>query len=116
MRERRREGKDMTRTLGSGVLIGVGLLVAVLVTYAVVSYRNTTQLYDDAGSVAHTHEVLDVMGDVLRTVVDAETGERGFLITGQEDFLQPYDTALVHLNETLTHLKRLTSDSQRQQD
>jgi PAS domain S-box-containing protein len=55
----------MNRTLGPGVGLGIGLLAALLVLNAGVSYRNTRQLDDDARWVAHTHEVLDALGDVL---------------------------------------------------
>jgi PAS domain S-box-containing protein len=66
--------------------------------------------------VAHTHEVLDATGDALRTLVDAETGQRGFLITGNEAFLQPYDDALTRLDGQLGRLKQLTGDNETQQD
>ena len=50
----------MGRTFDKSVLVGVGLLVALLVVNATVAYRNTQQLNEDAGWVAHTHEVLDL--------------------------------------------------------
>src|SRR4029077_17419384 len=88
----------MGRTLDKSVLVGIGLVVALLVVNAGLAYRNTRQLLEDAGSVAHTHEVLDLTSDVLRTLVDAETGQRGFLITGKKDFLEPYQQALARLD------------------
>src|SRR5215831_4444149 len=98
----RRQGaqdEDMDRTFDKSVLAGVGLVVALLVVNAGVAYRNTRQLLEDAGWVAHTHEVLDLTSDVLRTLVDAESGQRGFLITGKEGFLGPYHQALARLDQ-----------------
>ncbi len=105
----------MGRALDRGVLAGAGLVVALLIVDAVLAYRNTRQLDEDAGWVAHTHEVMDLTSDVLLTVVDAETGERGFLISGKDEFLQPYDDALKRLDERMARLKEKTEDNARQQ-
>src|SRR5690348_11954367 len=105
----------MKRTFDKGVLVGVGLVVALLVGNAVLAYRNTRQLLEDAGWVAHTQEVLDLTSDVLRTLVDAETGQRGFLITGKDNFLEPYDQALARLDQQVRTLKDKTQDNSRQQ-
>src|SRR5262245_28229411 len=105
----------MGRTLDKGVLVGVGLVVALLVGNAALAYRNTRQLLEDAGWVAHTREVLDLTSDLLRTLVDAETGQRGFLITGKEDFLEPYRQALARLDQQVRALKDKTQDNPRQQ-
>jgi PAS domain S-box-containing protein len=106
----------MGRGLDRTVLFGIGLVVTVLVVSAAVTYRNITRLDEDAGWVAHTHEVLDLTGDVLLTLVDAETGERGFVITGREEFLQPYNAALAQLDQRLSALKQTTIDNPRQQE
>ena len=105
----------MKRTFDKGVLVGVGLVVALLVVNAGLAYRNTRQILEDAGWVAHTHEVLDLTGDVLRTLVDAETGQRGLLITGKEEFLEPYQQALARLDQQVRALKNKTQDNPRQQ-
>src|SRR6476646_8451036 len=91
------------------------LVVALLVGNAGLAYRNTRQLLEDAEWVAHTHEVLDLTSDVLRTLVDAETGQRGFLITGKENFLEPYQQALARLDPQVRALKDKTQDNPRQQ-
>src|SRR5919204_5126575 len=105
----------MGRTFDKSVLVGIGLVVALLVGNAAVAYRNTRQLLEDAGWVAHTQEVLDLTDDVLRTLVDAETGQRGFLITGKENFLEPYHQALARLDQQVRTLKDKTQDNPRQQ-
>ena len=106
----------MGRILDRGVLIGLGSVVVLLVVIPVLTYRNTNQLNEDARWVAHTQEVLGHTADVLLTLVDAETGQRGFIITGKDDFLQPYNAALGRLDERLAKLKDKTQDNPRQQD
>ena len=94
----------MGRTFDKGVLVGAGLVAALLVGNAGLAYRNTRQLLEDAGWVAHTQEVLDLTSDVLRTLVDTETGQRGFLLTGQENFLEPYRQTHARLDQQVRML------------
>ena len=105
----------MRRTFDHQVLIGIGLLVALLVGNASVNYRNTRQLNEDAGWVAHTHNVLNLTSEVMLALVDAETGTRGFLITGKDEFLQPYDAALARLDGLMVKRKDKTNDNSDQQ-
>jgi len=91
-------------------MIGVGLLVASLLLIAGLTYRNTRQLNEDATWVTNTQVVLNLTSDVMLTMVDAETGMRGFLITGQDEYLQPYDAALVRLDGLVAELKGATKD------
>ena len=110
------KGIPVDRDSDKGVVISVGLIVALLVTGAGLTYWNTNRLDQDAAWVAHAHAVLDLTGDVLLTLVDAETGQRGFLLTGQDEFLQPYNDALAHLDERLETLKDKTRSNIRQQN
>ena len=105
----------MGRTLDKGVLVGIGLVVALLVVNTELAYRNTRHLYEEAGWVTHTQEVLGLTEEVLRTMVDAETGQRGFLITGKENFLEPYHQALARLNQSIRALQDETQDNIQQQ-
>jgi signal transduction histidine kinase len=65
--------------------------------------------------VTHTHQVIEMNGAVLARVVDAETGERGYIITGDTAFLDPYrgaeQDAIAHIDD----LRRLTADNAAQQ-
>jgi PAS domain S-box-containing protein len=97
------------------LLIGVGLLVAVLVATASLAYRNITQMRADANLVTHTHQVLDELSQLYATVRGAESGQRGFLITGEESYLAPYRNAAGEAREQLRRLSEMTSDNPAQQ-
>jgi signal transduction histidine kinase len=97
------------------LVIGVGLIVALLILGAVLTYHNTQRLNEDAGWVAHTHEVSEVTSKVLLTLLDAEAREQGYLITGDDHFLQPFHTALDRLDEHLVSLEDMTKDNADQQ-
>jgi len=103
------------RNFDSPVMVGVVLLVALLVLIPALTYRNIRQLNEDARGIVHTHEVLDFTGDVLLALVDAETGQRGFLVTGKDIFLQPHDAALARLDGLMAKLKDKTKDDPGQQ-
>src|SRR3954466_8768470 len=97
------------------LLIGVGLLVAVLVATASLAYRNITQMRADANLVTHTHQVLDELSQLYATVRGAESGQRGFLITGENSYLAPYRSAAEESREHIRRLRELTSDNPAQQ-
>ena len=77
------------------------------------TYRNTSVLNEDAGWVAHTNQVLDLTAEVLLALVDAETGQRGFLLTGRQEYLEPYSAAVQRLDGLLSTLKYETRDNTR---
>jgi len=105
----------MRRLLDRWLGAGLALVVALMLVNAGVDYRNTRRLHDDAYWVAHTREVLDGLDDLLSTMKDAEAGQRGFLITGDERDLQPYVDARAAVDGKIERIKRLTADDARQQ-
>jgi PAS domain S-box-containing protein len=90
-------------------------ILAVLVANRVFAHRNIERLSDDLKQVAHTHHVLDLSSDVLTAVLDAESGQRDFLITGNDTSLQPYQAALTRIDDRLRQLSDATQENPRQQ-
>jgi signal transduction histidine kinase len=91
------------------------LVLAFALADAVVSYRMTLRLIDNERWVSHTHEVLSELEGTLSALKDAETGERGYLLTGDELYLAPYKTGIVEIQQHLDSLRSLTADNARQQ-
>ncbi len=69
------------------------------------------QLRAGRSLVEHTYEVLGQTDDLLETVLDAETGQRGYLLTGDEAFLEPYLDARRRLDATFARLRDLVADN-----
>ena len=86
------------------IAVGFFLTLATLLVVGVVSYRNTRKLVRDSNAVAHSHEVLDELDATLSTMKDIESGQRGYVITGDEQYLEPYANATSKIHD---HLKRL---------
>ncbi|SEB21361.1 response regulator [Variovorax sp. YR216] len=64
--------------------------------------------------VEHTDRVTRSAAEAQRRSIDMETGMRGYLITGDASFLEPYDSALARLKDDLGALKSLVSDNRAQ--
>jgi signal transduction histidine kinase/ActR/RegA family two-component response regulator len=65
--------------------------------------------------VAHTIEVRQLARELMNNAINAETGVRGFLLTEDVAFLEPYNAALAKFPATLGELRRLTADNPAQQ-
>jgi CHASE3 domain sensor protein len=102
-------------TFGRKLGAGFGLAGLVLVSIAVVGYRSTSELIDNERWVAHTHEVRRLLAHLKTVVVDAETAERGFVITGQQEFLEPYRQAVTDATKVLGDARNRTADNPAQQ-
>lgn len=71
---------------------------------------------DKLSWVIHTHEVLSEAKSLLSTLTDAETGQRGFLLTLDTNYLAPYHSGIVYAKEHLDSLNKLTADNLSQQE
>src|SRR5579859_735894 len=60
------------------------------------------------GLVSHTHEVIETTDAVLQRLIDAETAERGFLLTGDTTYLSPYHGADADVRRHLLQVTDLT--------
>jgi len=93
-------------TVGRRLLAGFGLATLTLTVIVSVSYRNANRLIADDAWVVHTHQVRGDLADLLSELTDAETGQRGYLITRDESYLAPYQSALAAIEDTLANLAR----------
>jgi PAS domain S-box-containing protein len=105
----------MTWTIREKIVVGFGLALLMLVVISVVSYRSTTRLVETARSVADTRAVLEKLATVLAQVASAETGARGYIIAGEERYLEPYRAAIAMIDQEVKELRRLTADNPNQQ-
>jgi signal transduction histidine kinase len=97
------------------LLLSFFLMLIVIIASIGVSYYNSNRLINDAQWVAHTHQVIAKSEGLLSTTIDAETGQRGYLLTGLERYLEPFNKAMKLLPERLNEIKSLTSDNSNQQ-
>jgi signal transduction histidine kinase/CHASE3 domain sensor protein/ActR/RegA family two-component response regulator len=80
-----------------------------------ISYSTVVQSQREMALVSHTNQVIASLNQVLSTATDAETGMRGFVITGNEEYLEPYRRATQQIEAQLSKTRLLTADNQSQQ-
>jgi len=94
-----------TKRLG---LAALGFSLLTLLTVCILSYHDWRQFRKSAGTVAKTRRVLHLNEDLLVRMEDAETSQRGFLLTGRDQYLDPYDSAVRMAPAELDELNALT--------
>jgi len=88
------------------------VLLIVSITSAIFSIK---KLVDSSKWVNHTNQVLIEAENLISSMKDAETGQRGFLLTHDESFLEPYNQARKKTIENANNLIDLTGDNSVQQ-
>lgn len=102
--------------LDSWSLVGLLLGLAFFITSGAIAYRNVATLRENDQAIRHTHGVLIALNDLLSSVQDAETGQRGYLLTGSEPYLEPYTDARRTMAGQLRMVAALTKDNPVQQE
>jgi methyl-accepting chemotaxis protein len=102
-------------TFGKKIAASFALSFVLLLTIGAVAYRSVTVLSRTSYWVAHTHLVLEHLAAVEGLLKDAETGQRGYIITGDETYLGPQRAAVPAIDKTVHELRELTIDNPSQQ-
>src|SRR3984957_18429906 len=99
-----------TRALRPFRSVGFLLLTGMVVANACASFWNISTLASTNRLTVHTHEVLTQIEETLSLLKDAETGQRGYLITGEPRYLLPYENAAAGIHQRFKRLRELTAD------
>lgn len=94
---------------------GLALVVLFFVVSGAIAYKNIATLRDDSIGIQHSHDVIAGLDDFFSTMQDAETSQRGFLLTGNDRYLAPYEEAASSVGPKLDLVAKLTSDNASQQ-
>lgn len=83
------------------------LSVAAMMVLLVLSYRNLVEYIKQNEEIRRTHQVIGELEEVMSLMTDAETGQRGFLLSNDTAFLQPYVHATATLADHMAELERM---------
>lgn len=97
------------QVFNKSLLLGFVLVIAAILANSVLTYVNLQRMHNNAQAVEHQHLVLEDLRQLLTILIDAETGQRGFLITEDPKFLAPYESAVLALEDKLKSVKKLMS-------
>ena len=102
----------MSMTIKRKLIAGFGVLVLMSGFFGVIVLNNMADVQDQFTYVVeHDAPVIANANRLLKLVVDMESGQRGFCITQQEEFLEPYNIARFEFHELLEAEKKLVSDN-----
>ena len=105
----------MKWTLERQIPLAFTLALVLLLGIAIVSYRSLTGMRNTARLVAHSYEVIAKLEEVFSLFKDAESGVRGYVLTGNEEHLEPYTVAMQVIDQRLQQLRQLVADNPAQQ-
>ncbi|MGA0601570.1 CHASE3 domain-containing protein [Caulobacter sp. KR2-114] len=99
--------------MGFNRVLSIALFLALLLASLVglFVYNHAAALADARRWVSHTHEIIEENQRLLALIEDAETGERGYLLTEDPGYLEPYRAGAAALPSAEAQLARLTADN-----
>lgn len=104
----------MKNTFKGNLIIGFGFSLLLLIVSSVASYISIKSLLNSSILVDHTGKVINKLRDALTVVKDAETGQRGYLLTKNEVFLNAYNGARKRSADLFKEIKVLIADNPQQ--
>jgi|EndMetStandDraft_5_1072996.scaffolds.fasta_scaffold50314_1 signal transduction histidine kinase len=99
------------KIVGSGMTLGFALAAAVVIGSSVLIHHNIQLIADNEDEVVHTYEVITTLGEIRTALNVAESSQRGYLITTDQNYLSPYQNSLPEITRLLRTLEVLTQDN-----
>lgn len=97
------------------ILFGFGIIALALGILGAISLTSLTDMRNQFEYVVqHDAKVIENARELSKLVVDMETGQRGFIITGKDEFLEPYNNGVTRLKTLFEEEKKLVSDNPEQ--
>jgi signal transduction histidine kinase len=115
MKEHVRASKPPLQNLTPGVFAAFTAAVVVLAVTVVLGYQSVQNLYRTHESIALAYRAQVALDQVLATLLNAETGERGYVITNNSSYLAPYYRARQAIDVNLAEMRTLMADDPEQQ-
>lgn len=102
-------------SIGLRISISFSASLLLLITIGVTVYLNTVTLIDESAWVAHTHEVIARIDAAAIALGDQESGERGYVLSGNDEFLSSFRRGEMSLGPAMDELLHMTKDNAEQQ-
>jgi PAS domain S-box-containing protein len=97
------------------VITGFGLLLLLLIVNALITRRELATQIESQEQVGHSRQVLYELSQTESLLKDAETGQRGYLYTGDSKYLAPYTAAIGQVPDHVDALAKLITDNPNEQ-
>ena len=110
-----RPGSNAKSVAAAWANIGLAAVLAFFLISGAIAYLNVQVLRENQQKILHSHTVLVALDKLISTMQDAETGQRGYLLTGNDKYLAPYNEAVAAVGSRLDTVASLTGDNAAQQ-
>lgn len=104
----------MRMKIGPRILTGYLAAIAVFLAVGITAFQAQQSLVEINRWVAHSYQVKTALYNILVSIVSAESGQRGFLLTGDERFLEPYTSGSRNVTEHTEQVRTLVADNPKQ--
>jgi len=101
----------ISKKIGASFALGL----AIFSTIGFIAYQGTTQIVETSHKEKDTYQVLNQLEGLITRIKDAETGQRGYIITGRDSYLQPYIESRKVVEREIKDLQNLTKSNPNQQ-
>ncbi len=101
--------------IGTKLYLGFGVITLIMILVLSFSYSNFNAESQAVAWNVHTYQVIGEADNVLESLINMETGLRGYAITGKDTFLEPYNQGKIDFQKHIQEIKELTSDNPKQQ-
>ena len=105
----------MRWTIGAKMVGGYAAAVVIFVIVGLISYKSINKLTETNYWVTYTYKVISEVEDVYANMLDIQRGERGYVLTGKEDYLEPYYNGIKKIDEDLKEVRKLFQHNPGQQ-
>jgi methyl-accepting chemotaxis protein len=96
------------------LILGNSIVLVIMAIVGIVVYFSVNSLIQNSYWVDHTHKVIGHGNALVSDMVNMETGMRGFLVGGKDDFLEPYFAGKQDFDKMMSETKALVSDNPEQ--
>ena len=97
--------------ISTRLFLGFTIVMMVVVAVVVVALYDSNKIIKGENLIVHTHEVLNELKNIEASLLDLETGQRGYIITGDLKYLEPYNRSLITINSKVDFLEKMTADN-----
>ncbi|MBI1814165.1 MAG: methyl-accepting chemotaxis protein, partial [Deltaproteobacteria bacterium] len=104
----------MKQSVGMKIGGGFGVALGFLLVIGAVSYRSTAGLIENAARRSQAYQGIAHLQNFLGLIRDAESGQRGYLLAGEERYLDPYRTAVQQVDKENATIRQVMADSPNQ--
>ncbi|XXF77653.1 methyl-accepting chemotaxis protein [Myxococcaceae bacterium GXIMD 01537] len=101
-------------SIGKRIAAGFGLCLLVLLAVSFAAWQGAMEITDTARELVNSRERMLTLHEVRRDLLEAESSQRGFLLTGREEYLTPYNQALHLLRDNMAEMRRQMADEPQQ--